>query len=81
MTLELDADGAITLLSHHMGMGDAAPWGADDDEITIRLAPATASRLAFALLTQALKGREDGVSALLDLCEAYGADPEVANWT
>jgi len=81
MTLELEADGAITLLSHQMGAGDAAPWGADDAEITVRLEPAAASRLAFALLTQILDGRTDGVRALLALCEAYGAEAEVANWT
>ncbi len=81
MTLELDADGGITLLSHEMGGTDEAPWGVDDAEITVRLDPEAVGRLAFALLAEALKGRDDTVASLVGLCEAHGADPEVAHWT
>lgn len=81
MTLELEPDGGITLLSHEMGGSDEAPWGVDDEEIAVRLDPETTSRLAFALLAEVLKGRTDGVQALLTLCEAHGADAVVANWT
>ncbi|MDB5483169.1 MAG: hypothetical protein JWO83_4222 [Caulobacteraceae bacterium] len=81
MTLELDPDGGITLLSHEMGGTDQAPWGVDDEEITVRLDPEATSRLAFALLAEVLKGRSDAVPALLALAEAHGADAEVANWT
>lgn len=81
MSLELDTSGAITLLFHEMGAGEDAPWGADDEEITVHLDGEATSRLAFALLARILSGRSDGARALISLCEAYGVHPEVANWT
>jgi hypothetical protein len=81
MTLELDTDGGITLLSHEMGGSDEAPWGADDEEITVRLDPEAVSRLAFGLLAEALKGRTDAASALVALGDAHGVDTKMANWT
>ena len=81
LTLELETDGGITLLHHDMGGSDEAAWGGDDEELTVRLDPADAARLAFALLAERLKGRSDAVQALLTLCETHDVEAVTARWT
>jgi hypothetical protein len=81
MSLNLDGDGGVTLRFHEMGAGDAAPWGADDEEITVRLDPRATTRLAFEMLAEILNSREDGLRELVALCGRYGLDPVVARWT
>jgi hypothetical protein len=81
MTLEQTADGALVLTSHDMGGSDLAPWGADDEEITVTLAPPDARRLTFDRLAGLLAGREDAVQVLLAVCDTHNFIPVVANWT
>lgn len=86
LTLEQAVDGAVVLTSHDMGGSDLAPWGADDEEITVTLAPRdarrlTSERLTFERLAALLAGHEDAVRRLIALCEARGVTPVVAHWT
>jgi hypothetical protein len=81
MSLDLGGDGGVTLRFHEMGAGDAAPWGADDEEKTVRLGPGDTARVAFELLAELLNRREDGVGRLVAICNRYGVHPVVASWT
>jgi hypothetical protein len=80
-SLELGADGSITLVRHDLGPGLEAAWGADDAEVSVRLAPDAVARLAFALLAETLADREDAAEVLAELCDTHGVSPIVARWT
>ena len=81
VTLEQTTDGALVLTSHDVGGSDLAAWGADDEEITVTVAPADARRLTFDRLAALLAGRDDAVRVLLALCETQDLAPVVASWT
>ncbi len=79
--LELEADGALVLTSHATGAATEAAWGADDEEVCVRIEANEAARLAFALLVDRLRGRPDVARLLIDLCQAHDVEHAVANWT
>lgn len=77
----LQPAGRIELVSHDMGSGDTAPWGTDDDERSIEVAPEDVGRLALALITQAFGRDPKGFDAFAAFCEARGIPYVVRNWT
>jgi len=81
LALELDASGDLVLTLHEMGANLAAAWGADDQEVTVRIAGKAVARLAHTLLSERLSGRRDGLEELLALCEEHGVEHELACWT
>ena len=81
LALELDANGDLILTFHEMGANLEAVWGADDNEVTLRIAGKAVGRLAHALLSERLSGRRDGLEELLALCEEHGVEHELACWT
>src|SRR5580658_8544948 len=64
LTLALGGDGDLTLTAHEMGASLEAAWGGDDNETTLRLERDAVARLAFVLLSERLKGRQDGLEHL-----------------
>jgi len=81
VNLQAEPDGALVLTSHVMGAAPQAAWGADDEEITVRISPEEATKLAFALLVERLRNRPAPARVLIELCEAHDIACEVANWT
>jgi hypothetical protein len=80
VTLVLEGDGSVTLKSHEMGGAATAPW-LDDDEVTLSVSSEEAPRLALALAAEVLKGGQDGVARLSQICDAAGVQCRVARWT
>ena len=81
ITLELENDGGIFLRFHEIGGAAGAAWGVDDEEITVRVSPGQARRLAFRMIAEHLADRADAPRALIELCETQGVRCEAARWT
>jgi len=81
VTLAVERNGALTLNLHEMGAGALAPWGADDEEVTLSVAPEQVGRLALALAAEILKGGDDAVQRLSDICEANDVPCRIAWWS
>ena len=81
LTLALSSGGELTLTSHEMGVSLEAAWGDDDHEVTLSLPAGTLARLAFILLSEQLKDRNDGLEHLLMICERHGVAHQLACWT
>lgn len=81
LTLVLDASGGLTLTWREMGVTPEAAWGADDNEVTLHVRGEDAARLTFALLSERLEGRPDGLDDLLALCARNNVEHQLARWT
>ena len=64
-----------------MGASLEAAWGADDEEVVLSVPADQAPRLALALAAELLKGGEDAVRRLGEICDAHGVAYQVAHWT
>lgn len=81
VTLSVDRDGALTLMSLEVGGGDLDVFGLDDLELTLHVPPTQVGRLALALAAELLADGEDAVSRLSDICDKHGVDCRVACWS
>ena len=81
LTLELEADGSLRLTSHVLGGSLQAAWGADDEEVTVRVSASQMGRLALAAAARCVHGRSDAVEALIELCDANDVPFEAVMWT
>jgi hypothetical protein len=81
LALDLEANGDLVLTFHEMGAALEAAWGADDQEITLRIGGKAVPRLAHVLLSERLSGRNSGLAELVALCEEHGVEHELACWT
>lgn len=81
VTLDLEKDGTVFFRFHETGGSIEAAWGADDEEITVRIGADQARRLAFMMIAEHLADRPDATQALIELCEARGVEFEAAQWT
>src|SRR5437660_8902160 len=70
VTLDIDPQGDVFLKSHVTGEGLQAAWGAEDEEITVRVPAQAAAQLALAGLHRLLDGRPDAARTLMSLCKA-----------
>jgi hypothetical protein len=81
VTIAVRGDGAITLNAHDMGAGPADAWGLDDEEVTLSVAREHVGRLALALAGEILKGGNDSVQRLTEICEANDVPCRIARWS
>jgi hypothetical protein len=81
VTLTLERDGAVVLRAHEMGGSLEAAWGLDDDEVTLSVPPEAIGRLTVALAAELLKGGENAVDHLMEICEAHDVSFRTACWT
>ena len=81
VTLCVERSGAMILNMHEMGAGPGAEWGLDDEEVTLSVSPEEVARLALALAAEILKGGEDAVGRLADICETNDVPCRIACWT
>lgn len=77
----LQPGGGLELISHEMGADDSAPWGTDDEERTLEIAPEDVGRLALALIAARFGRDRKGFDALADFCASAGVDYVVRTWT
>ena len=81
VTLAVDSSGSITLAAHEMGAGADAAWGLDEEEVTLSVAPELVPRLAAALAAEILKGGNDAVARLAQICETNDVACRIACWS
>ena len=81
VTLTLEQDGALVLRSHDMGGSVEAAWGLDDEEVTVSVPAEAIGRLTLALAAELLKGGQDSVDRLTEICEAHDVPFRTACWS
>lgn len=81
VTLTVDRDGALTLMSLELGGGPLDPWGLDEEEVTLCVPPGQLGSLALALAAEVLGGGDDAVHRLGDICDRHGVGFQVACWS
>ncbi|HWF75780.1 MAG TPA: hypothetical protein VN694_01265 [Caulobacteraceae bacterium] len=81
VTLAIDCNGSISLAAHEMGGGADAAWGLDEEEVTLSVAPEQVARLAAALAAEILKGGQDAVARLAQICETNDVPCRIACWS
>jgi hypothetical protein len=81
VTLAVDCSGSVTLNAHEMGAGAEAAWGLDDEEVTLSVAPEQVPRLAAALAAEILRGGQDAVARLAQICESNDVPCRIACWS
>jgi hypothetical protein len=79
--LSLGPDGGVALSVHEMDADPRAPWGLDDDEVTLSVAPDQVARLALALAANILGGGQDAVARLARICEDHDVPCRIACWS
>ncbi len=81
VTLDVAGDGSVVLRTHEMGASLEAAWGVDDDEVTLSVPADQVARLALALAAEVLKGGDNALARLSDICQAHDLSCRVASWT
>jgi hypothetical protein len=81
VTLAVADDGSLVLHTHEMGASLEAAWGVDDDESTLSVPANQLGRLALALAAEVLKGGDDALARLREICEDHDVSCRIANWT
>ena len=81
VTLEVEANGAVTLNALELGAALDAAWGLDEEEVTLSVAPEQVARLAAALAAEILKGGRDSARRLAEICAANDVPCRVACWS
>ena len=81
VTLAVDRNGSITLDAHELGAAPDAAWGLDDEEVTLSVPPDHVPRLAAALAAEILKGGQDAVARLAQICESNDVPCRIACWS
>ena len=73
--------GGLEITHHDMGATDRAPWGEDDNELSLALPPAAVAELAIALLRERFGGQADALQAIRAYCEANDVETTLRAWT
>jgi hypothetical protein len=81
VTLGVEPDGALTLSVLDLGAGEGAEWGLDEEEVSLSVPPEQAARLALALAAEILKGGNDALKQLAEICEANDVSCRIACWS
>jgi hypothetical protein len=81
VNLTVANDGEVTLSAHEMGADPRAPWGLDDEEVTLSVPPDQVARLALALAAEILSGGQDAVARLARICEDHDVPCRIACWS
>jgi hypothetical protein len=81
VTLRVTHDGVVTLKAHEMGADRLAPWGLDDEEVTLSVAADQLARLALALAAELLDGGHDAVARLARICQDHDLPCRIACWS
>jgi hypothetical protein len=80
VTLTVEHDGVVSLLSHERGADLRAAWQ-DDEEVTLSVAPDHVARLAAALAAEILSGGRDAIARLAEICEEHDVPCRIACWS
>ena len=75
------ARGGLEITQHDMGGADQAAWGADDNELSLTLAPAAVAALAVVLLRERFGGQAGALEAIRAYCDASGVEATLGAWT
>lgn len=78
--LALTAEGGIDLSAQDLGPTVRRTWGDDDYEYGIRIAPADAARLAYALIAEHYRGDLRAVAKVRELAGRHGIDAQFWDW-
>ena len=73
--------GGLDITHHDMGASDRAPWGEDDNELSLTLTPTAVAELAIALLGERFGGRPDALQAIRAYCEDHAVEAALRAWT
>ena len=77
--LELTSEG-LDLSALDMGPTVEATWGDDDYEFGVRIKTADLPKLAYALIADRYRGRQDAVDCIRELATRAGIEPNFWSW-
>jgi hypothetical protein len=78
--LALTTEGGIDLSGQDMGPAVRRTWGDNDYEYGIKIAPADAAKLAFALIAEHYHGDLQAVQKVRALAERHGINAGFWDW-